>query len=141
MDKFLCFRFDVDTHVCIKDGAPNLIELFKRHDARCTFFVNMGSAFNWKIFLEKKIKNLFSKKINVGCYSVVKKLGFINTFQAIFINQKVGASNGKILTQIVNNGNEICFCKPLSNSVFFLSMISNCPVRLFFSVSNSFSLR
>ncbi len=107
MEKFICFRFDVDTHVCIKKGVPELITLFKKYDANCTFFVNMGRSFNYYIFFIKKINAFFSKKPKTSFFSITKKLGFINTFKALLFNPKVGATNKKILHEIIKNGHEL----------------------------------
>lgn len=34
----LVFRFDVDTHKCIRDGVPNLLEISDEMDVPFTFF-------------------------------------------------------------------------------------------------------
>ena len=41
--KLVC-RFDIDTHKCIRDGVPNLLEISEERNVRFTFFLNAGRA-------------------------------------------------------------------------------------------------
>jgi peptidoglycan/xylan/chitin deacetylase (PgdA/CDA1 family) len=38
----LCLRFDVDSHRCLAEGVPALLDLLDDHDVPATFYVNMG---------------------------------------------------------------------------------------------------
>ena len=40
----LAFRFDIDTHKCIRDDVPNLLEISEERDVKFTFFLNSGRA-------------------------------------------------------------------------------------------------
>lgn len=43
-EKRFVFRFDIDTHKCIRDGVPNLLAIFKEYNVPCTFFLNTGKS-------------------------------------------------------------------------------------------------
>lgn len=40
----IAFRFDVDTHKCIRDGVGHLLALSQKYEAPFTFFLNTGRA-------------------------------------------------------------------------------------------------
>jgi hypothetical protein len=109
VNKFICFRFDVDTHICLKHGVPNLIEVFKLEDARCTFFVSMGKAFKRSYFISEKLKinkslETFNHNESLSMYS---KLGMFNSAFTFFINPTIGSNQHKILSSIIKYGHEL----------------------------------
>ncbi len=105
MDKFLCFRFDVDTHVCLRDGVPNLLEMMTRYGVKCTFFVSMGRAFDRRQVVRERFRaRKTSTKYN---FSMISKLGRANTVEALLINPKIGASYSKILENAIASGHEL----------------------------------
>ena len=52
----MVFRFDIDTHKCIRDGVPNLLELFDKYNVPFGFFLNTGKS----ISLKESIKSMAS---------------------------------------------------------------------------------
>ena len=52
----LVFRFDVDTHKCIRDGVPNLLEISDEMDVPFTFFLNAGRA----VSVPDSIRDMFN---------------------------------------------------------------------------------
>lgn len=108
MKKYICFRFDIDTHICLREGVPNLLKLFEAYDARGTFFVSMGRSFDRSLFLREKIKAQFSgKKTANGTFSMFSKLGAANSTTALLINPKIGAVHKTILHDIIAHGHEL----------------------------------
>lgn len=48
---YVVFRFDIDSHVCMKQGVPMLLDISKKHDVQFTFFLNAGRAVSiWDTF-------------------------------------------------------------------------------------------
>lgn len=106
--KFFCFRFDVDTHLCIEKGVPNLIKLGKDMGVHFTFFVNMGRSV-WRFKALQKILNIGSeyKKVkNMSKFSALRKLGFKNYLIAAVINPTIGFSNIKMIRHLIREGHE-----------------------------------
>lgn len=44
----IAFRFDVDTHKCIRDGVEHLLALSSKYEAPFTFFLNTGCSIDLK---------------------------------------------------------------------------------------------
>lgn len=44
----VAFRFDIDTHKCIRDGVGNLLTISRKYHAPFTFFLNTGRAIDLK---------------------------------------------------------------------------------------------
>ncbi|WP_286706243.1 polysaccharide deacetylase family protein [Flavobacterium sp. 38-13] len=107
MEKYICFRFDIDTHICLQKGVPNLLKLFENYNAKCTFFVSMGRSFDRSSFLKEKFKYGFSNKTTQGTFSMFSKLGVTNSIVALLLNPKIGAIQKKILQDIINHGHEL----------------------------------
>lgn len=84
MKKF-AFRFDVDTHKCIRDGVPNLLEISEERCVPFTFFLNAGKAVSVKETLKAKA---FSKAEDDGIrmMSAFKKLGMKDYMVAAILN-------------------------------------------------------
>ena len=94
--KRLVFRFDVDTHKCIRDGVPRLLEISNKYDVPFTFFLNMGKS----ISIKDSLKNLLSQnKEEISnkipqMMSAFQKLGMKDYLIAAVINPNI--SNYKI---------------------------------------------
>lgn len=90
----LVFRFDVDTHKCIRDGVPNLLKIA---DARCvpfTFFLNLGKAVSIKVSL----KNIFKENAtNVEMMTAREKLGNKDYLYAALINPDLSRYKTQII--------------------------------------------
>lgn len=109
MKKYICFRFDIDTHICLKDGVPKLLEIFERQDARCTFFVSMGRAFKPSYFILEKF-NWGNRQKAVDKrerFSMQYKLGVYNSVKSILFNPMIGPNYQDILKSVIEKGNEL----------------------------------
>ena len=106
--KYFCFRFDVDTPKCLKEGVPNLIRLSKILDVPFTFFINMGRGTSRWSFI-KKWRPLRSQPITQTAkkLSNLKKLGFWDYFLMALINPKVGNSHPDIIKSLKKAGHEV----------------------------------
>lgn len=80
----LVFRFDIDTHKCIRDGAPNLVNLSNIHHVPFTFFLNLGKA----VSVKETVKNSLNKKCGeaIERMSAREKLGNRDYLYAALIN-------------------------------------------------------
>lgn len=70
--KKLAFRFDVDTHKCIRDGVPKLLEISRERDVRFTFFVNSGRAVSLKDSILQVCKS--AHRDNGGMANEIQKM-------------------------------------------------------------------
>jgi len=107
--RYFCFRFDVDTHKCIKEGVPNLVKLGDELDVRFTFFVNMGRAISHSELVKKLLfkKNVDSNNDESNSkYSPLYKLGKKDYIWAAVINPQVGFGNIEIIKELVRKGHE-----------------------------------
>ncbi len=109
MNRYLCFRFDIDTHICLKEGVPNLLEIFENQDARCTFFVSMGKAFKRSYFISEKLNKAIhlKKDIKSEKFSLPYKLGFFNSVNSMLLNPMIGAKYHETLKRAIEKGNEL----------------------------------
>lgn len=107
MDKYLCFRFDVDTHLCMGKGVENILQIAETYDARCTLFVNMGRAFKRSYFIGEKFFSSRDSQPMKGTFPMQYKLGWAHSFEALVRNPKVGASHGNLLKLASDKGHEI----------------------------------
>ena len=109
MVRYICFRFDIDTSACITKGVPNLLKLFKEHDARGTFFVSMGTSFNRSLFLKDRIESVLFKRRRheQGVFSMLYKLGWRESLKAALFNPAIGSVQGSILKKVIADGHEL----------------------------------
>jgi peptidoglycan/xylan/chitin deacetylase (PgdA/CDA1 family) len=105
MLKLLSFRFDIDTHKCIKQGVPNLLKLAKKHDVHFTFFVNMGRAIARDIYLLDIFKR--KPKTTLKKLSNLKKLGIIDYIITALQNPLIGKNHPRLLRYIYQEGHEL----------------------------------
>ncbi|MEE3252941.1 MAG: polysaccharide deacetylase family protein [Nitrospinota bacterium] len=106
--KYFCFRFDVDTTKCIKEGVPNLIRLSKKLDLPFTFFINMGRGTSRWSLIKKKLS--FGSKLiakTAPKLSNLKKLGLWDYLLMALINPQVGNSYPDIIKSLKKAGHEV----------------------------------
>lgn len=104
--KYLSFRFDVDTHKCLREGVPNLLQLGKELSVTFTFFINPGKA----VDLRKQIKNILSKsktKSETRHLSALQKLGFKDYCKVLFVNSEIAKSHRDQIISIIKHGHEV----------------------------------
>ena len=105
MTRYFCFRFDVDTHRCVRRGVPNLIELGSRIDAPFTFFVNMGRAVSRTRLLRGRGG---SSPTRVAAKLPTRvKLGAWDSLVAAVLNPPVGTGSPHILRAAIDAGHEV----------------------------------
>ena len=106
--KYFCFRFDVDTPKCLKEGVPNLIRLSKIMNVPFTFFINMGRGTSRWSFIKNFLSLRSAPFIQTAKkLSNLKKLGFWNYFLMALINPKVGSSHPDIIKSLKKAGHEV----------------------------------
>lgn len=103
--KKLVFRFDIDSHKCIRDGVPNLLKLAKKYNVAFTFFLNTGRA----VSIPQSIKQLFNRSPSqeVATHlSALRKLGWKDFTQTVLCNPKLGSYREQI-RDIIESGCEL----------------------------------
>lgn len=110
MPKLLAFRFDVDSHRCIRTGVPNLLELGRETESRFTFFVNMGRAIDriaavTALFRGRGSKAEFASQSH--SLSARQKLGLRQYLVAALLNPRVGAGSPGVIRRILREGHEV----------------------------------
>lgn len=105
--RYFCFRFDVDTHRCIREGVPNLIELATPLEARFTFFVNMGRAVSRPRALRRRLRDREGDEEVAAKLSPRHKLGPWGSLVAAVLNPVVGQGSPRILRELLAHGHEI----------------------------------
>lgn len=103
--RYFCFRFDVDTHLCISRGMPNLLRLAAELDVRFTFFVNMGRAISRLDYVRNKTSR--GQGGTTAKLSNLKKLGLPGFLTAAILNPRVGAPHLDTIRAAHAAGHEI----------------------------------
>lgn len=107
MDRYLCLRFDVDTHRCIRTGVPNLLDLSARIDVPLTFFVNMGRAVSRAHLVRRLIRGAPAAPDAAEKLAARAKLGPWDALVAALLNPPVGAGSPRILDAVHAGGHEL----------------------------------
>lgn len=84
----VAFRFDIDSHKCIRDGVPILLEIAEQYKIGFTFYLNAGKA----ISIKDTIKGLFigsEEKEDIKMLSARTKLGNIDYCYAAIVNPEM----------------------------------------------------
>lgn len=104
--KYFCFRFDVDTHKCLKEGVPNLLKLGKKLHIKFTFFINFGQALDHREFIKERILNL-KQSSPANSLSAFAKLGLWDSLVLTLFNPYIGKNNLSIIQNILKSNHEI----------------------------------
>ena len=117
MTRLFSFRFDVDTHRCVREGMPALSRLGRRLDAPFTFFVNMGRAVSRRATLGSLLGvgpratgavDGPGAPIQVAAkHPARRKLGTTGWLHAAVLNPRVGAGSPEVLRAALDDGHEI----------------------------------
>lgn len=96
--KRLAFRFDIDTHKCIKGGVPKLLAVSEKYDAPFTFFLNCGKSVSVVNSLESIFFERSKKEIEKTpqMMSAMKKLGLRDYMIAALINPNISNYKSQI---------------------------------------------
>lgn len=100
----LVFRFDIDTHKCIRDGVPNLLKIATEYNIPFTFYLNTGRA----ISIKDSLNNIVNPRIveNAKLMSSLQKLGIVDYFITAIINPVISTYKGNI-KKIIDSGCEL----------------------------------
>lgn len=102
----ICFRFDVDTPKCLREGMPNLLSLAREMDVPFTFFVNPGRAIARRDLFARKKKS--TSRENITKLSVRDKQSIFNVLELLVRNPEIVAiDKQKIIAQAIAQGHEI----------------------------------
>jgi peptidoglycan/xylan/chitin deacetylase (PgdA/CDA1 family) len=105
--KLFSFRFDVDTHRCVRDGMPALSALGQELKAPFTFFVNMGRAVSIPEMFARLSGRRGTGQPTAAKYSARRKLGWRGYLEAAVLNPRVGAGFPSALRDAVEMGHEV----------------------------------
>ena len=105
-ERRLAIRFDVDTHLCMSKGVPNLIELANTHEVKFTFFINTGKAISYKEIFKSLLRR--NSMPNAAEHlTAIEKLGLKEYLRLLFLNPKVTTGNENIVADLIDQGHEI----------------------------------
>jgi peptidoglycan/xylan/chitin deacetylase (PgdA/CDA1 family) len=108
LNKQIIFRFDVDTHVCLKDGVPNLINLAARYNIKFTFFVNTGRSIHHGLQLKRRLGiGKESDFHETSLLSARRKLGNKGFIEALLINPRLAKHWSENINAIIESGHEL----------------------------------
>jgi peptidoglycan/xylan/chitin deacetylase (PgdA/CDA1 family) len=105
----IAFRFDVDTHKCIRDGVPNILKLAHEYDIKFTFFINLGRSVSIPNSLSLKLGSLQNRNEQSRdgkSLTALQKLGILDYFEAMTINPQIKKYKNQIRA-IAYEGHEI----------------------------------
>ncbi len=101
----LAFRFDIDTHKCIRDGVQNLVQLAEKEQVRFSFYLNLGRAVSFKESLREFFLPVDTME-DIQMLSARQKLGFKDYCIAAVINPRLTFYKKQIL-MLYNSNNEL----------------------------------
>lgn len=101
-DKRVVFRFDIDTHVCIRDGVPALIQLASKYNVHFNFFLNTGKAVSFWYSLKNFFGNSTEQE-SAPHLSAFQKLGFYEYLYTALLNPKLISYKTQILALLESN--------------------------------------
>lgn len=107
--KKIAFRFDIDTHKCIRDGVPNLLEVADKYNVKFSFFLNTGKAISFANSLRNALAIDNQKKSSndqVQMMSARTKLGIFDYLYAALINPNLVKYRKQIIA-IADSGCEL----------------------------------
>lgn len=85
----IAFRFDIDSHKCIRDGVPILLDISKRHGVPFTFYVNAGRAISISDTIKTAVSVHDVYEEPVKMLSALEKLGLSDYLYAAIINPQM----------------------------------------------------
>ena len=113
VDKIACFRLDIDTLRCIKEGVPCLIDVADKYGAKLTFFLSPGRSFRLRDLFLKSDR---SEDMDVSAsyqegevYKVpaVKKLGCRYLFETLTLNPNLSSYCPQAVRLITDRGHQL----------------------------------
>lgn len=114
---YVVFRFDIDSHVCMKQGVPILLDVSKKYDVPFTFFLNAGRA----VSVWDTLSAILKKDKNNDSYNMLtayQKLGGKQYFYAAVRNPKM-IKYKKQIQDLLASGNEIGLHGGMNHGVWY----------------------
>lgn len=102
----IVFRFDIDSHKCIRDGVPILLRVAAHYGIRFTFYVNVGKAISRLDTLCSLCAKRRSEEENIKMLSAKQKLGIKDYFYAAMVNPSLDRYRENIRA-IAQSGSEL----------------------------------
>jgi peptidoglycan/xylan/chitin deacetylase (PgdA/CDA1 family) len=98
----VCFRFDVDSQLCMDVGLPRLLDLAEGVGVRFTFYVSMGRA-----IARRRIVLASAGREGVRALSPTAKYGRRGVMRMAILNPRIGARRLVALRRAAALGHEI----------------------------------
>ncbi len=102
---YVAFRFDIDSHVCMKQGVPILLDVSKKYDVQFTIFLNAGRAVSVWDTLSSGLKR-GEKKDSYNMLTAYCKLGGIQYLYAAVRNPRM-TKYKKQIQDLLASDNEV----------------------------------
>ncbi len=101
----VCVTVDVDTHDGMRDGVPRLLEAFKRHRVRATFFLALGPDRSGRAMVQMALNPRFAlKMVGTGAPSLY---GWRTIFSGTLLPARpVASAFPELVRRIVDEGHE-----------------------------------
>ena len=99
-----CFRFDVDTPLCVRRGVPALLAAGAEKGVPFTFFFNMGRAVSHRDVLRKRRSSLAQEVTKLTSKT---KLGVAETLMTAVLNPWVGLGYRQHVRATLEQGHEV----------------------------------
>lgn len=114
---YVVFRFDIDSHVCLKQGVPILLDVSKKYDVLFTFFLNAGRAVSiWDTLSDILIKG--KGKDSYDMLSAYQKLGGKQYLYAAIRNPRM-IKYRKQIQDLLASGNEVGLHGGMNHAVWY----------------------
>lgn len=104
--KKIVFRFDIDTHKCIRDGVPNLLKLSRKYNVPFTFFLNTGKSISLGDSMRSLLKTDNTNHNKGEMMSAMQKLGIVDYIYAAIVNPSIICYKRQIC-ELLNSNCEI----------------------------------
>lgn len=85
---YIVFRFDIDSHVCIRQGVPVLLELAEKHNITFSFFLHAGRA----VSILDTLASILNREKSRETYNMLpayQKLGGLQYIYAAIANPRL----------------------------------------------------
>ena len=102
---YVVFRFDIDSHICMKQGVPILLDISRKYNVQFTFFLNAGRA----VSVWDTISSFFHKTEVGEHYDMLpayRKLGWGQYLYAALANPKM-IKYKRQLCELISSNNEV----------------------------------
>lgn len=114
---YVVFRFDIDSHVCMKQGVPILLDVSQKYDVQFTFFLNAGRA----VSVWDTLSSILKKDENRDSYGMLTayhKLGRVQYLFAAIRNPRM-INYKKQLRELLESKNEVGLHGGMNHAVWY----------------------